>query len=675
MVALILRWCVCWLLLGAAQAAPLQLAGSDALPLAPHIQILAEPAQPLSLEQVRSATWQARFHAPPPGEIPVLGSTSTAYWVRFELARGVGDNAEWVLEQRAPSTDHLDFYWPDAHGVYQHQQTGDTRPFAERPVAHRHFVLPLSVGSTPQTYYLRVASINTLALPLYATPVATFHAADQHVLVLFGISYGIFVAMIFYNLFLWLSLRSPDYLYYVWYSGALGLLMVTVNGVGYQWLWPGSPTLQNMASWLLQSQSLAAVALFARSLLEARQRFPRLDRVLLLGAGSALLLSLATVFWSRHLLIGHLISLTSVVIVPTVIIIAVSAWRRGSRAAGLFLLAFGVLFSAVMLLNLRNYGVLPMNFFTSYSLQIGAAVESVLLSFALAERIAQLRRDKSAAQRALLEASRRAEQELEQKVAERTRELSATNAELEDTVMKLAELNHQKNDLLHIVAHDLKTPLTAINLSLSGMAAQSPAGQERRGRMQEIQSTVGYMMQIVGNLLSGRAVAAGRPDLALATVDMSALVEQVAAHFQERALAKNIRLTCQVPTAITAWGNAVAVREILENLLSNAVKYTPPGLAVQVCLEDGTDWVRLAVADQGPGLTADDQARVFQRFSRLSARPTAGEESTGLGLSIVKKLVETLRGRVWVSSTPGVGAEFIVELPRQAAIHAELTGG
>jgi signal transduction histidine kinase len=103
--------------------------------------------------------------------------------------------------------------------------------------------------------------------------------------------------------------------------------------------------------------------------------------------------------------------------------------------------------------------------------------------------------------------------------------------------------------------------------------------------------------------------------------------------------------------------------QVLENLVSNAVKYSPPGKDIFVRLKKMPDAVRCEVQDEGPGLSAEDQKKLFGKFARLSAKPTGGEHATGLGLSIVKKMVEAMNGQVWCESEPGRGALFIVQFP------------
>ncbi len=116
-----------------------------------------------------------------------------------------------------------------------------------------------------------------------------------------------------------------------------------------------------------------------------------------------------------------------------------------------------------------------------------------------------------------------------------------------------------------------------------------------------------------------------------------------------------------------------ALSQILGNLLSNAVKFSPPGMHIDVVVRSAGSFVECVIQDQGPGFTREDHARMFRCYSRRSARPTSGEPSTGLGLSIVKKLVQGLNGELTWDSVPGRGATFVVRLPQPAGAHHQQT--
>ena len=154
-----------------------------------------------------------------------------------------------------------------------------------------------------------------------------------------------------------------------------------------------------------------------------------------------------------------------------------------------------------------------------------------------------------------------------------------------------------------------------------------------------------------------------------AQVDLGALVSGVVERHRAAAAVKRIALTAEVPKqAVVIQADSEAVCQVLDNLISNAIKFSPPDKSVKVwMMPSAAGFARCVVQDEGPGFTADDQEKMFSRYRRLSARPTAGEPSTGLGLSIVKRLVESMNGRISLDSSPGEGARFLLQLPLRPA--------
>jgi signal transduction histidine kinase len=147
-------------------------------------------------------------------------------------------------------------------------------------------------------------------------------------------------------------------------------------------------------------------------------------------------------------------------------------------------------------------------------------------------------------------------------------------------------------------------------------------------------------------------------------MDVVPISEMVTDIFRDRAEAKNITLHFEsAEREMTALADEQMYNQIIENILSNAIKYSPLGknIFVRIALRDTV--VRVEVQDEGPGISSEDMQKLFGKFARLSARPTGGEHSTGLGLNIVKKMVAAMHGKVWCESELGKGATFIVELP------------
>jgi signal transduction histidine kinase len=254
-----------------------------------------------------------------------------------------------------------------------------------------------------------------------------------------------------------------------------------------------------------------------------------------------------------------------------------------------------------------------------------------------------------------------ANESLEQKVQERTRELAEKNE-------RLIELDNEKNEFLGIVAHDLKNPLSNIKMLSKVLHDEynTMEPEEVREYASHILRASEQMFLLISNLLDINQIERGGLNFTLTTFDLSAVARSVAENYRGRAEAKDITLHISDEGAANVYADPSATYQVLDNLVSNAVKYSPKGKAIYVSVSrNGSAW-RFAVKDEGQGLTDDDKKKLFGKFARLSARPTGDEHSTGLGLSIVKRMVEGMNGKVWCESEYGKGATFLVELPTPA---------
>jgi signal transduction histidine kinase len=252
---------------------------------------------------------------------------------------------------------------------------------------------------------------------------------------------------------------------------------------------------------------------------------------------------------------------------------------------------------------------------------------------------------------------------LEQKVQERTHDLNEKNEQL-------VRLNQDKNEFLGIAAHDLKNPLSAIK----GLAEEieehhaEMSANEVREYAADIRQASEKMFTLITTLLDVNAIESEKLKLNFMFVDIATVAEWVCKNYFKQAQVKAMQIHFHPPTApCLAYVDENIMQQIFDNLISNAVKYSPPGkqIDVHVMLEgDKKDKIRCKICDQGPGLNASDKQKLFGKFNRLSAKPTGGEHSTGLGLFIVKKLVQAMQGEVWCESEVGQGAVFIVEFPQ-----------
>lgn len=229
----------------------------------------------------------------------------------------------------------------------------------------------------------------------------------------------------------------------------------------------------------------------------------------------------------------------------------------------------------------------------------------------------------------------------------------------------LIHLNEDKNHFLAIAAHDLKSPLNSIlgliNLMNLGNSNLRPEQQEY---LRYIQRSCSNMQTLITNLLDINKIEQGVNVLNPETIELGELLQAHISIFQERAMSKNITLLLEDNApGKTITTDVVSLQRIIENLLSNAIKFSPKDKTVMMRVIHNHASVEIEVIDQGQGITPDEMPRLFKKYQRLSARPTGGEGSTGLGLSIVKELVNALKGKIRVESEVNKGSKFVVELP------------
>jgi signal transduction histidine kinase len=235
-------------------------------------------------------------------------------------------------------------------------------------------------------------------------------------------------------------------------------------------------------------------------------------------------------------------------------------------------------------------------------------------------------------------------------------------SKLEASNEQLVNLNNEKNEFMGIAAHDLKNPLTTIILGAEMMQGTNPATHHHT-IIKGIASAGTRMRDLITQLLDANAIEQGRYISKIEYCDLAGLAAQCVTHNQTAASRKQIDLRFSAPGEVPARVDRDATVQILENLISNAVKYSPQQTTVQIRGYIEQDRACVSVTDHGPGISGDDQKKMFGKFTRLSAKPTGGESSNGLGLSIVKRLAEAMNGCVECRSVLGAGATFTIRLP------------
>ena len=401
------RWwlCLCCLLaLGSAAAkspaGEIAIGTDDSYVLSRAFTWLEDKDGRLTLGDIVKPGAQAAFQPVPPGGAGAnFGLTPSAVWLRITLKVSPASPPDWMLELAYAPLDRLELYTSSGKdAAFERQLGGDLRPFASRAVPHRNHVLPVRLTPGGETVlYLRLKSEGTVVAPVTLWRPAALWQHDQAAYAALSLYFGLLIGLLLYNLLLFVALRDISYLTYVAFVGTLGLAQAALTGLGGQFLWPQWTWWNNVSTTALMAAASIFGVLFVRNFLSTPVRMRRIDRFLLLllaGWSLALVAALAL----PYLVATWMEMVLSVVSVVTVLVVGVVSVRREFAGARYFFMAWAVLLLGVLTLALHTMGALPSNVITANALLIASALEMVLLSFALADRINVARRFKEQAQ-------------------------------------------------------------------------------------------------------------------------------------------------------------------------------------------------------------------------------------------------------------------------------------
>lgn len=412
--------------------------GSQAVSLTEHFAVLEDTSGSLMLEDVTSVQGAADFASgQPPAWSLKFGLTRSAYWLRLTLKNSGSTPFDGMLEFTYPRlASSVQMYVPTGDGRFSVVNTGYAQPFESRPYPHRFYVLPVSVpAQTERTVYFRFQSDINLEIPARLWQRDAFHRYERVDYVSQALYFGMVFSMMGFNLLLFVALRSVRYLLYVGFGVSSAMSVAAINGLAIEYLWGSSPYWINISGSVGYAVSLAVGIVFMRSMVDTKRLVPRLDVALKLAAGLQLALAagLALAYTS---FIKPQLALSGAAAVFVMLIGVWCAIRR-DRSALYFSVAFAVMAAGSAANSLRALGLVPTTVFSTDGIQIGSAIEMVLLAFALADRYNVIRREKESAQgqalvaqQALVASLQSSERELERRVSERTEELRQANLKL-----------------------------------------------------------------------------------------------------------------------------------------------------------------------------------------------------------------------------------------------------
>lgn len=669
-------------------------------------EILVDTAGDLSYSDVRlSNSWKTSSLS-----IPNMGISSNPSWIRFKIS-SINSSEPLFLNIKNPNIDYLDIFIIN-NGDFRIHHFSDTSSEASKAIPHENFsVKLLEDHSQTVDVYLRLLSSEQLQVPMsigtYAEVVNDNHVKDNF----FSIYAGLMIAMLIYNLFLYFNTQERSYRMYVVYIGLVFATQASIQGYSIDSL-IGTQILKRSAVFALASLVPVAAIFFMISFLQiSRYARPLLKYFYLAIVVNVICLILAAL--GEYVYAYQLLQISVSVSAFYQLFVAIVMSARKVPQAKNFLIAWSAFLVGVIVFVLKDFEIVPFNNITYNMMSIGSAVESVLLSFALADRINQLKREKEQSTSQMLLALRENERiisqqnvELERRVGERTLALERTNTELNQAMRNLkltqkqlveqeklatlgqmtAGIAHEINNPINFVAsnvHPLRrdveelldivekttdlpdTPDHAVALAVDPNLTKANLGFLRREIFQLLQG-IEEGSRRTSEIIRGLRVFSrmDKDNLIRASINEcinSTLIVMKSMTKGEVTIIKD--LDTSLPDLECYPGK---LNQVFVNVISNAVHATKlPGrhpadriVRIRTFMHEGM--IAIAVSDNGPGMDDNIRRRIFDPFFTTK---NLGE-GTGLGLSIVAGIIQEHGGKIDVHSLTEQGTEFLIYLPQ-----------
>ncbi len=384
---------------------------------------------------------------------------NASYWLRIPVHHIPNTSKIWLFEFYDQTIDQIEAYVPSADHSYVKALMGDQYPFSKRKFEHKNFEIQLSMSSdTVAVYYFKVRSHEFADIRIAFRSVDRFINYALNEYFLYGTFYGMILIISLYNFLVYLAIREIKNIYYIFYILSVALYAMSLDGIGFQYLWPGHAEWNDYAIGISLYSLILWALVFTRRFLSTHTNSPFLDRALI-----AMIIIRSVVFLTELFFFPEFFAYRAIEIVPLSLIFftGIKVWQRGYRPARFFVIAYGLLLLGFLLRTLVYFNILSLTTLSHYSLHLSFVIEMLLLTFALGDRISILKDNRDRALRRIIlqhevnmKLKDKVNRVLEHKVGERTTELNHKNAELEESNQKLMQQKQEINQINSILDLD-----------------------------------------------------------------------------------------------------------------------------------------------------------------------------------------------------------------------------
>ena len=621
-----------------------------------HADILEDAESKLTPQQLLLPQNRTRF-TDLDSDIVNLGFTDSSIWIRVEVLNTTATPQPMILQQISSWIDQIDLTIVRAGGM-ETRVTGEMFPFLQREIANPRFLFAMDLEAGERILLLiRAKSEDPIQLPMTLWKKKEFDTHNLGVAMYFGLVFGCLLAVMFYNFFLFFSLRDNNYLYYVAYIASLLFMIFTYSGNSYQNLWPESPRFQSLILFATGHLSMFFALAFAKQFLSTATTLPRTHKFLTLFQGILLSAPAIGAVAESQYIISASCTFLAMVFPLMQAVIGIMAYRNNVRSARYFILAWSFSMFGILFTMGSVAGLYPSTLASQRSMEMGLVIDAILLSFALADKIKILRLEKQHAEDMSRRALFQSKEQLEAKVEERTAELTKAKETAEAATLL-------KEKFLALVSHDLRAPVGAIQGFQEALLKNPQIDNSRREDfIRRSANAAERMLRMIDQLLNITRLNSGMLTPIFRIFSAKEAVAEAATVVWRQSSEKKVEVVNNLPEDMILLADRELVEQVFFNLLSNAIKFTQPGGRVVVG-KDAKKSNTLVFADNGVGVPERFVENLFRHEIKTSTPGTAGEKGAGLGLPYCHDLIEAHGGELSYRKADGGGSEFRVTFPQ-----------
>ena len=641
--------------------------------------------------------------------IPNLGLSNNTYWAVFNLVNLSSDSL--VLRFNQPLLNEITLYRINGKNISETTYS-ETRPFTSRKYYYAAYAFDLNADAGDTiTYAIKFNSNEPIVFDVSIANTSVTAKEELQQEIITGIYIGILFVMIFYNLFIYFSIRDTSYLVYVCYIIFMGLTHITLPGYGFKYIWPEYPAFNDLSVILFIALASICGIEFVKVFLKTKEHTPLLNKCFFIFE-IIFVAVLILYFTGNKVLAFSIVQLGTFILCICIIATAIKIIFIGYRPAIFFLIAWIVLLVSACLYISKDFGIVPYNFFTIHAMQIGSGLEVIFLSFALADRINILKKEKENLQIQTLEALRQNELIvknqnilLEKQVEERTKELLHTNEELSATIANLKQtqtqlISSEKMAFLgHLtagIAHEINNPINFVVSNVKPLKKDiediyeliqkyenlDPV-HDLQNKIEEINSfrneiDYAYLKNEIGSLLKGIEDGAertagivqglntySRPDENdFKRADITEGINSSLTLLNKKITTSEIQVIKNFSTLPLIECFPGKLSQAFLNILNNAVytvkEHTTLKEKGQINITTSCDnyTVYVSILNVGIAITDEEKDKIFAPF--FNTKETG--EDIGLGMSIALSIIHEHNGKIQINATDR-GTECFVSLP------------